>query len=184
MVRPTVTAFACIAVVSSLAPAWSAEPARRPNVIVILADDLGYADLGFQGGQDIPTPHLDALARAGVRCTDGYVSCPICSPTRAGLLTGRYPQRFGHEYNPALGPDSGLPVTETTLADLLRSAGYATGAVGKWHLGKESQFHPLRRGFDAFYGFLGGPVSWRRGRYSARGGIGPLLAIMASGGCR
>src|SRR5262249_5900315 len=138
-----------------LTAARAAEPGR-PNVIVILADDLGYADLGFQGCKDIPTPHLDALAWAGVRCTDGYVSCPVCSPTRAGLLTGRYPQRFGHEYNPALGPDSGLPVTETTLADLLRSAGYATGAVGKWHLGKEPQFHPLRRGFAAFYGFLGG----------------------------
>jgi arylsulfatase A-like enzyme len=134
----------------------TAGEARQPNVILILADDLGYADLGFQGGRDIRTPHLDALARAGVRCTDGYASCPVCSPTRAGLLTGRYPQRFGFEYNPAIGPDAGLPVTETTLADLLRSAGYATGAVGKWHLGKEPQFHPLRRGFETFYGFLGG----------------------------
>jgi arylsulfatase A-like enzyme len=130
--------------------------ARKPNVLIILADDLGCADLGFQGGKDIPTPNLDALARAGVRCTDGYVSCPVCSPTRAGLLTGRYQQRFGHEYNPGLGKDVGLPLTETTLADLLRSAGYATGALGKWHLGNEPQFHPLRRGFDEFYGFLGG----------------------------
>src|SRR5262245_56118891 len=103
----------------SLTAARAAEP-RRPNVIVILADDLGYADLGCQGGKDIPTPHLDALARAGVRCTDGYASCPVCSPTRAGLLTGRYQQRFGFEYNPALGPDAGLPMSETTLAELLR----------------------------------------------------------------
>lgn len=129
--------------------------ARRPNVIVIVADDLGYADLGFQGCKDIPTPHIDALARAGVRCTDGYASCPVCSPTRAGLLTGRYPQRFGFEYNPSR-PNSGLPESETTLADLLQAAGYATAAVGKWHLGKEPQFHPRARGFDEFYGFLGG----------------------------
>jgi arylsulfatase A-like enzyme len=151
MSRPMLAIAALLA--ASAAPA--SEP-TRPNIIVILADDLGYADLGFQGCKEIPTPHLDALARAGVRCTDGYASCPVCGPTRAGLLTGRYQQRFGHEYNPALGADSGLPVTETTLADLLRSAGYATGAVGKWHLGKEPKFHPLRRGFGAFYGFLGG----------------------------
>jgi arylsulfatase A-like enzyme len=142
-------------IVSVQAPAAEAG-ARKPNVLIIVADDLGYADLGFQGGKEIPTPHLDALARAGVRCTDGYASCPVCSPTRAGLMTGRYQQRFGHEYNPGVGKDVGLPVTETTLAELLRSAAYATGAVGKWHLGKEPQFHPLRRGFDAFYGFLGG----------------------------
>src|SRR5690349_19445729 len=144
-----------LAVAAGLTPAAPAPaeggPAGRPNVIVIVADDLGYADLGFQACKDIPTPHLDALARAGVRCTDGYASCPVCSPTRAGLLTGRYQQRFGFEYNPALGPDSGLTVTETTLAELLRSAGYATGAVGKWHLGKEPLFHPLRRGFETFY---------------------------------
>src|SRR3954469_17647267 len=118
-------------------PVHAGDKARRPNVLVILADDLGYADLGFQGCKDIPTPNLDALATAGVRCTDGYASCPVCSPTRAGLLTGRYQQRFEHEYNPGVGKDLGLPVSETTLADRLRSAGYATGALGKWHLGKE-----------------------------------------------
>ena len=135
----------------------AAEGTRRPNVIVLLADDLGYADPGFQGCKDIRTPHLDALAKAGVRCTDGYVSCPVCSPTRAGLLTGRYQQRFGYEFNSGGGKDPvGLPVTEKTVADLLESAGYATGAIGKWHLGKEPQFHPLKRGFDEYFGFLGG----------------------------
>ncbi len=134
--------------------------AARPNIIVLLADDLGYADLGFQGCRDIPTPHLDALAASGVRCTSGHVSGPYCSPTRAGLLTGRYQTRFGHEFNPGgqAGDNSnvGLPLSETTIADRLKSAGYVTGLVGKWHLGSAKKFHPQRRGFDEFFGFLGG----------------------------
>ncbi len=131
----------------------------RPNFLVIVADDLGYADVGFQGCKDIPTPHLDSLAKNGVKCTNGYVSHPFCSPTRAGLLSGRYQQRFGHENNPAWLPEStvaGLPLTETTLPDVMKAAGYATGAVGKWHLGAHPQFHPNRRGFDHYYGALGG----------------------------
>src|SRR5580692_9396004 len=146
---------------------WLAAPAsaadRRPNIVILLADDLGYADVGFQGCQDIPTPNIDALARGGVRCTNGYVSGPYCSPTRAGLLTGRYQQRFGHEFNP--GPRGepgggdfsiGLPLSETTFADRMRAAGYATGIVGKWHLGVAPKFNPLKRGFDEYFGFLGG----------------------------
>jgi arylsulfatase A-like enzyme len=126
----------------------------RPNIVVIVGDDMGYADVGFHGCQDIPTPNLDALAAAGVRCTDGYVSGPYCSPTRAGLMTGRYQQRFGHEFNPS-GPQ-GLPLTETTLANRLKSAGYTTGMVGKWHLGSAPGMHPMERGFDEFFGFLSG----------------------------
>src|SRR5438128_8051954 len=91
----------------------AAQAARRPNIVILLADDMGYADAGFQGCKDIPTPHLDSLAKNGVRCTNGYVSGPYCSPTRAGLLTGRYQQRFGHEFNPG-GGNLGLPLTETT----------------------------------------------------------------------
>lgn len=128
---------------------------RRPNVLVIVGDDMGYADVGFHGCKDIPTPHLDALAASGVRFTNGYVSGPYCSPTRAGLLTGRYQQRFGHEFN-AGGGNTGLPVSEKTLADRLKAAGYMTGAVGKWHLGSAPQFYPQQRGFDEFFGFLGG----------------------------
>jgi len=131
----------------------------RPNILVIVGDDMGYADVGFHGVKDIPTPHLDALASGGVKFTSGYVSGPYCSPTRAGLLTGRYQQRFGHEFNPA-GATSGLPVTETTLADHLKSAGYHTGLVGKWHLGSQASMHPLKRGFDEFFGFLGGAHSY------------------------
>jgi len=131
----------------------------RPNFIVILADDLGYADVGFHGCQDIPTPNLDALAKEGVRCTQGYVSHPFCSPTRAGLMTGRYQQRFGHENNPKYDPNdavAGLPVSEITVADVLSRLGYVTGAVGKWHLGAAPQFHPLRRGFQEYFGLIGG----------------------------
>jgi arylsulfatase B len=144
----------------SLAAPTSAETAgvpkapRKPNIIVILADDLGYGDLGCQGCKDIPTPNIDTLARNGIRFTDGYVSSPYCSPSRAGFLTGRYQQRFGHEFNtPRRRTDLGLPLTETTLADRLKACGYATGLVGKWHLGAGGKFHPLHRGFDEFFGF-------------------------------
>ncbi len=131
----------------------------RPNILVILADDLGYADVGFHGCRDIPTPNLDRLAQRSIRCTNGYVTHPFCSPTRAGLLTGRYQQRFGHENNPAWLPDStvaGLPLSQTTLPQVLKTAGYVTGCVGKWHLGAHPQFHPNRRGFDEYFGLLGG----------------------------
>src|SRR5688572_17383640 len=132
-----------------------AAAADKPNIIVIVADDLGYGDVGAQGCTDIPTPHIDSLARDGVRCSQGYVSAPQCSPTRAGLLTGRYQQRFGHEHNRSY-PDSAMPLTEKTIADRLKAAGYATGLVGKWHLGSDDRHHPMSRGFDFFLGFLGG----------------------------
>jgi len=142
-----------------------AEAPRKPNILVILADDLGYADVGFHGCKDIPTPHLDALAKGGVRCTNGYVTGVYCSPTRAALLTGRYQQRFGHEFNPGgqQNPDFGLPLTETTMADRLRAAGYVTGLVGKWHLGNQPKFRPPQRGFHEYFGFLGGAHSYQPG---------------------
>jgi arylsulfatase A-like enzyme len=129
--------------------------ARKPNIVILLADDLGYADVGFHGCKDIPTPHLDALAKSGIRFTSGYVSGPYCSPTRAGLLTGRYQTRFGHEFNPG-GKGHGLPLSETTLAQRLRALGYATALIGKWHLGAQPKMHPTERGFQEFFGFLGG----------------------------
>jgi len=134
-------------------------PRAVPNFVVILADDLGYADVGFHGCQDIPTPRLDSLAREGVRCTHGYVSHPFCSPTRAGLLTARYQQRFGHENNPKYDPNdsvAGLPISQVTVADVLSRSGYVTGAVGKWHLGAAPCFHPLQRGFREYFGLIGG----------------------------
>ncbi len=131
---------------------------RPPNVIIILADDLGYGELGCQGNPQIPTPNIDSIAAAGVRFTQGYVSAPYCSPSRAGLLTGRYQTRFGHEHNVVgasnLDPRVGLPLEEHTLADALKARGYSTGAFGKWHLGSAPQYHPLKRGFDEFFGFL------------------------------
>ena len=137
----------------------------KPNIIVIISDDMGYADIGCHGCKDIATPNIDSIARNGIRFTNGYVSCPVCSPTRAGLITGRYQQRFGHEYNTGPPPGGlrenvGLPLTETTIADVLKSAGYVTGAVGKWHLGLSKHFHPLKRGFDEFFGFLHGNHSF------------------------
>lgn len=145
-------ALAALALGFSLGPVCAAD---KPNVIVIVGDDMGYADVGVQGCKDISTPNLDALAKAGTRFTSGYVSGPYCSPTRAGLLTGRYQTRFGHEFNGA-GANVGLPVTETTIADRMKTAGYATGWVGKWHLGSADKFHPQKRGFDDAFGFLGG----------------------------
>src|SRR2546430_14677398 len=134
--------LACLIAASSS----TAQNQPRPNVLVILADDLGYGDIGVHGGREVPTPNIDALAAAGVRCTSGYVSAPYCSPSRAGFLTGRYQQRFGHEFNPVLlgkgGQGQGMPVEQRTIADLLRAAGYVTGLIGKWHLGEEDAFHP------------------------------------------
>jgi arylsulfatase A-like enzyme len=133
--------------------------ASTPNILIIVGDDMGYADVGFHDCKDIPTPNLDALAASGVRFTNGYVSGPYCSPTRAGLLTGRYQQRFGHEFNPG-GGSQGLPLSETTIANRFKDAGYATGIVGKWHLGAMPQMQPQQRGFDEFFGFLGGAHSY------------------------
>jgi arylsulfatase A-like enzyme len=134
------------------------------NIVIILGDDMGYADVGFHGCQDVPTPHLDALAAAGVRCTNGYVSGPYCSPTRAGLLTGRYQTRFGHEFNPGGAPTQGLPLSEKTIADRLKAAGYKTGLVGKWHLGAADERHPNARGFDEFFGFIAGAHAYLPGQ--------------------
>ncbi len=136
----------------------------KPNIVLILADDLGYADIGIHGCKDIPTPNIDSIGADGVRFTNAYVSCPVCSPTRAGLMTGRYQERFGHWYNPGppaqASPGFGLPLDQITIADLLKKAGYKTALVGKWHLGLKPEFHPMKRGFDEFFGFLHGGHSY------------------------
>ncbi len=128
---------------------------KKPNVIVFLSDDVGWGEYGFQGGKDIPTPNIDSIAKNGIRFTNGYVAATYCSPCRAGFMTGRYPTRFGHEFNGGGGAGNGnfgLPVSETTIADRMRALGYATCAVGKWHLGGGPKYIATARGFDEFYG--------------------------------
>jgi arylsulfatase A-like enzyme len=137
-----------------------------PNIIVILADDLGYGDVGFNGCPDIPTPNIDSLAGNGALCTNGYVTHPVCSPSRAAIMTGRYQQRFGYEITPIYdtlipqNPGLGLPESEITLPQILRPAGYVCGAIGKWHLGFAPNLFPTERGFDEFFGFLDAEQSY------------------------
>jgi arylsulfatase A-like enzyme len=137
------------------------QKSARPNIVLILADDLGYGDLGIQGAEDLQTPHIDTLFRGGMQFQEAYVAFPTCGPSRASLMTGRHHMRIGFPGNPdhviptEPGNLMGLPREEVTLADLLKKQGYATAIVGKWHLGKEVENHPLNRGFDEFFGFLG-----------------------------
>ncbi len=131
----------------------------KPNILMILTDDLGYADVGFNGAKDIKTPNLDVLAQNGVTFTSAYVAHPFCGPSRAGLFTGRYPHKIGSQYNlPTVKGAGGIgvPVEETYFSRVLQDSGYFTGAVGKWHLGEARQYHPNSRGFDEFFGFLNG----------------------------
>lgn len=136
----------------------AAEPAK-PNILIIIGDDLGIGDIGFSGGKDFPTPNIDRLAREGASFTSAYLTAPVCSPSRAGYLSGRYQQRFGHEFNPAVGnvEQMGLPLSEKLVPARLRDAGYRTALIGKWHLGTAPEFQPIARGFDESpLGFLGG----------------------------
>ncbi len=128
---------------------------RKPNIIILLADDAGYNDFGFMGSPDMKTPNIDRLAANGVRFADAHVTSTVCSPSRAGIMSGRYQQRFGHECNGLSGLE-GMDITETTLATALKQNGYTTAAFGKWHLGDAPPFHPNKKGFDYFYEFLEG----------------------------
>ena len=127
--------------------------ATQPNLVIFYADDLGWGELGCQGDAEIPTPHIDSIAKNGIRFTNGYVAATYCSPSRAGLMTGRYPTRFGHEFN-SVANVTGLRLDQTTLANRLKTLGYATAAIGKWHLGGGPEYRPTRRGFDEFFGTL------------------------------
>ena len=149
--------FTLVALLFVAASEVAAE-ADNPNIIVLLADDLGYGELGCQGNEEIPTPHIDSIAANGVRFTNGYVTGPNCSPSRAGFLSGRIPTRFGYENNPIghrnENPAIGFPTSETTLAETMQDAGYTTGLLGKWHLGGTAAYHPFRHGFEEFFGFM------------------------------
>jgi len=154
--KTSVSFLIALTVLAGCAP----EPANHPaNVVVILSDDQGYADVGVHGSKDIPTPHIDSIARNGVRFSNGYASAPQCAPSRAGLLTGRYQNRFGFEEN-VYATDGGLPAEEITFGDRMRAAGRVTGFIGKWHLGGQYYNHPLERGFDETFGFLGALSSY------------------------
>ncbi len=131
-----------------------ATPAQRPNVLVIVSDDQGYADISaYPHPKEVRTPHMDRLAQRGIRFEQGYANAYVCAPSRAAILTGTYPQRYG--FYTASDSRVGLPLSQVTLADVLKKEGYTTGALGKWHLGIEPAYHPMKRGFDEFYGFLG-----------------------------
>ena len=183
--------FLLLLVCPALLPA-----AQPPNIVFILADDFGYGDLGCMGCKDIATPNIDRLAAEGVKFTDFYANAPVCTPTRAGFMTGRWQQRCGIEF--AFGyqveqfrrvkgewvpePDIhglGLPLTETTIAQRLKSAGYATGAFGKWHLGYKDEYNPTKRGFDEYFGELLGHADYYKhtyydGTYALRDGTEPV----------
>lgn len=150
-------------VICVLAATAQVKTLNKPNVIVIVSDDAGYIDFGCYGGKQIPTPNIDAIAQQGTRFTDAYVSASVCAPSRAGILTGRYQQRFGFEHNtsnlPAPGyqkTDVGMDPSEQTIGNEMQANGYRTIAIGKWHQGDEQKHFPLNRGFDEFYGFTGG----------------------------
>jgi arylsulfatase A-like enzyme len=174
----TVLGLAVLAVVAARAmpPSRQAAPAERPNVVLIMTDDAGYADFGAYGAPDIKTPHIDSLAKDGVRLTDFYANGPTCSPTRAGLITGRYQQRVVIEA--PLGatrgdPERGLSPTGRSLPALLKPAGYYTALIGKWHLGWKPEFSPLKHGFDSFFGFKSGFIDYYQ---HTAGGDSPLQA--------
>lgn len=152
----------------------AAGPAKRPNIILIMADDLGYGSLGCYGSKEISTPNIDRLAASGMRFTDFHSNGPMCSPTRAALMTGRYQQRCAWVPDEELSPVFqeqrkknlsqrwawGIATSELTIADLLQQAGYHTGIIGKWHLGYDVGFHPMNYGFDEFRGYVGGNVDY------------------------
>lgn len=170
----------------------------RPNLVFILIDDFGYGDLGCYGGKDIRTPHIDRLAREGVRFTDFYSNAPVCTPTRTGFMTGRWQQRVGLEWAFGFSADSfrrrdgawvrepdmhalGLPTSVPILPQYLKAVGYATGAFGKWHLGYRDEYNPVRRGFDEYFGELLGHADYYThtyfdGTYALRDGLEPVKA--------
>lgn len=158
-----------VAVVSLLGMATlEAAERKQPNIVIVLADDMGWGDVGYHGAKDILTPNIDRIANEGVQFSQGYVSASVCGPSRAGLLTGVYQQKFGCGENPSSSgwpdnckyPMAGLPRSQPLVAELLKEEGYTTGMVGKWHLGVHPSLRPPARGFDFYYGFLNGSHSY------------------------
>jgi arylsulfatase A-like enzyme len=171
-----------LAIISFMPGILLAADSGKPNFILIVADDLGYGDLGVTGSKQIATPHIDSLAADGVRFTNAYVASPVCAPSRAGLMTGKHPASFGFRDNlapvqPGHDPECvGLPLDQTTLAERLKSHGYTTGLIGKWHLGELPKFSPLKRGFDEFWGYLAGSHDYFRAEPGGESQMaGPIL---------
>ncbi|WP_136060175.1 sulfatase-like hydrolase/transferase [Pontiella sulfatireligans] len=163
MIEATIKPMSAICALCALATTVFSAEAPRPNILVVMCDDLGYADVGFNGSTDIRTPRMDMLAKDGTVFTSAYVAHPFCGPSRMGLMSGRYPHAFGGAYNlPNHGQgieeynNEGVPVAETLIGTVLQNAGYYTGAIGKWHMGFTQPYHPNNRGFEEFFGFLGG----------------------------
>jgi len=186
LLRPCIQTFATLpAVLAGFAilslPSLAAAPASRPpNIIIILADDLGWGDVGFNGCTDIPTPNLDRLAADGTIFRAGYATHPYCSPSRAGLMSGRYQQRLGHECNTPYehdDPEAGLPLDQPILSEILHNEGYRTAMIGKWHLGDFPKFWPNRRGFDEWYGIYGGGLDY----WGDTGDKPPIAGVLRNG---
>ncbi len=163
------TALRALAGASLAAGAAPGQARRKPNFVFILADDMGYADLGCYGSGRIKTPNIDRLAREGMRFSDCYANAPVCTPTRVGFLTGRYQQRFGKDLEGALGPannyTAGLRPSESALPSALKRQGYACGTFGKWHVGANEEFRPLQHGFDEYFGILLGNADMYSHKY-------------------
>lgn len=138
---------------------------KRPNIVLLLADDMDYSDVGLYGGRLTPTPNIDSIAKNGMEFTNAYVTCPVCGPSRVGILTGRYQDRIGYVTNhgPKIPDNFGLPTTATIISETLKEAGYKTGMSGKWHLGFEPDMVPHARGFDMFFGHLHGAHDYMPG---------------------
>ncbi|EWH09215.1 n-acetylgalactosamine-6-sulfatase [Catenovulum agarivorans DS-2] len=166
LVRQFMLLATCLISITAVA----ATKSQQPNIVLLFSDDAGYADFGFHGSKIMKTPNLDKIAQQGVLFTQGYVTDPTCGPSRAGLITGKYQQRFGYEENNVPGymskntgvdgDEMGIPTNEVTMGDYLKRLGYATAFYGKWHVGGADKFHPTKRGFDEFYGFRGGARSF------------------------
>ena len=159
----------------------------RPNFIILLADDLGFGDLSMNGSLQINTPNIDSLAENGTNFTQAYVSSAVCSPSRAGLITGRNQVEFGYDNNlpgrTVRGVDAayeGLSIDQKTIATRLKELGYVTGLIGKWHLGRQPQFHPTKRGFDEFWGYISGGHDYFRSEKGGKGYVAPLVSNFKS----
>lgn len=174
---PALAAAVTLALTGGLRPPLASAADRPPYVVIVFADDLGYGDLGCFGAKDWNTPHIDSLARDGVRFTSFYVAQPVCSASRTALLTGCYPNRLG--IHGALGPkaDHGIHAGETTIAEVAKSKGYATGMVGKWHLGHRPPFLPTKHGFDSYYGLPYSNDMWPHHPQAKKGTYPPLPLI-------